>query len=77
MKKPVAHLTVLIALFGFMVYLWLTPTGNIKPGGFEIPLLLMLVGGFLSVVFLIQNKTAWASNKQGGISVADQSNQAR
>ena len=47
-----------------MGYLWLTPTGNIKPGGFEYPLALMIIGSLASIYILINSKKEWAIYKK-------------
>ena len=59
-SKSALHLLVLLSLLGAMAYLWLTPTGNIKPGGFEKPLVLMIGGGAISVYLLLANKRGWS-----------------
>ena len=59
-SKAAIHLLILFFLLGAMAYLWLTPAGNIKPGGFEKPLILMIVGGAISVYLFLVNKQGWA-----------------
>jgi Ni,Fe-hydrogenase I cytochrome b subunit len=61
--KTAAHLLTLIALLLVMAYLWLTPTGNIKPGGFNQPLILMVVGGVISIYLFVENKKEWVISK--------------
>ena len=59
-SNAVIHLVILLCLLGLMAYLWLTPTGNIKPGGFEKPVVLMIIGGIISFYFFVVNKRGWA-----------------
>jgi hypothetical protein len=61
--KSAFHLLILLSLLWAMGYLWMTPTGNIKPGGFEKPIILMIVGSAISVYLLLVNKRWWSVSR--------------
>ena len=61
MHKNKIHTVILFSLLGVLGYLWFKQTGNIKPGGFEPHLALMILGGFLRNGFLHR-----AIREQGG-----------
>jgi len=45
------------------------PTGNIKPGGLEKHLLLMLFGGMMSVYIFLASKRMWFKSRQPVLAV--------
>jgi len=63
MHKEKIHSLILFILLGVLAYLWLKPTGNIKPNGLAPHLALMLAGGSFSIYSFISNKKQWFINK--------------
>ena len=72
MHKEKIHSIILFILPGVLAYLWLKPTGDIKPNGLMPHLALMLFGSIFSIYSFIINKKRWLVSKNNicGLNVA-------
>lgn len=63
MHKEKIHTIILFSLLGILGHLWFKQTGNIKPGGLEPHLALMVFGGAIAIYSFNKNKKQWFSTK--------------